>query len=376
MGGEKRQYRRGSLAAKFALGAAGLGLAVVPVAAAASAAPHKKPTPLQQGLNFYKGKTITLIAPDSPGGGFDTNARIIAPFMATYLGATINVTNDPPANTVAGQDLMEASKPDGLTLGMINPGADIENIVTGLPGLNFNPQKVQFLGGTATGAGSAFECNTPNPSGIKTFADAVHATAASPVTEVIVSSGAQTLSLDLIDTAFDLKSKVIGGYVSTSAEVAGQERGDGECGVLGIATPGFGPYDAAGKAAVMMINGHPNPATAFASEDNAAMQFSAAEKAFPATTKLERDARAAISSMGTYGVGHQYNAPAKTAGYKVLALRAAVQKALTNVQCEDKLLASGQPVGWVTGPRALRDYKLELKSLTPLKALIATALGV
>src|SRR5580692_6273835 len=86
------------------IGVSAIGLLTAPLAASASVS-TKKLTPLQQGLNFYKNKTITLISPDAVGGGFDTNARIIAPYMSTYLHATINITNDSPANTLAGQDL-------------------------------------------------------------------------------------------------------------------------------------------------------------------------------------------------------------------------------------------------------------------------------
>jgi tripartite-type tricarboxylate transporter receptor subunit TctC len=357
-------------AASVAIGLGALSVVIAPIAASASSA-HKKLTPLQQGLAFYKGKTITLISPDNVGGGFDTTSRIVAPYLATYLGATVNVTNDAPAATVAGQDLLAASPADGLTLGMVNPGADAEDIVTGTPGVNFNPQKLQFLGGNNSSP-TDFECNSSSQ--WTSFASVVHST--TPVPEVIVGTGTQTLNLDLMNAAFGIKAQVIGGFQSTSAELAGQEAGTGQCSVLGINTPAFATYAAGGKAKILMVTKLPNPATGFYNLLTSAPSLAQAEKQFPATTKNEKLARAALLTFAAAGIGHEFNAPARTASYKVVALRAAVQAALTNVKCEDALLASGQQNGWVTGPRAFQSYKNVLAALKPVAPIIKTALGV
>jgi hypothetical protein len=355
------------------LAASALGLAIAPVASAATR-PHKTLTPLQQGMAFYKGKVITLISPDAPGGGFDTVARVVAPFIGQYLGATVNVTNDSPANTIAGQDLFVASPADGLTVGMVNPGPDIEDAVTGTPGVNFNPEKLQFLGGNNPNAGNGFTCLASSP--YKTFADVVHAPASSPVSEVIVSTGTQTLNLDLTNAAFGINARVIGGYTSTSNEVAGLERGDGNCSSVGINTGGFGPYIAAGKANVLLDDFVPNPATAYYSYVQNAMTLPQAYKAFPATTKNESLARVALTQVTGTGIGHEFNLQPRVASYKVAAMRAAVKYALTNIQCEDKLLAAGQQNGYIDGPRGLADYKTEYAALKKVSGIIKTALGV
>ena len=224
-----------------ALMVAMLSVVVLPVGAS-RAAPTKK-SPLQQGLAFYKGKTVTLISPDAPGGGFDTVSRIVAPYLQSYLGAaSVVVTNDAPATTIAGQDLMAASPPDGLTIGMVNPGVDAEDVVTGSAGINFNAQKVQYLGGN-TVAPVDFECNTD--AGFSSFAQVVQST--KPVSEVIISTGGQTLDLDLINAAFNIHAQVIGGYASTTAELAGQEADTGNCSVIGISTPAFATYRRGGR---------------------------------------------------------------------------------------------------------------------------------
>src|SRR5665213_2809088 len=76
------------------------------------------------GLSYYKGKTVTFVAADNPGGGFDQNARIYAPYLQKYIGATFNVVNIPAGNTVAGMNDVAASNTSnpGLTVGWMNVG--------------------------------------------------------------------------------------------------------------------------------------------------------------------------------------------------------------------------------------------------------------
>ena len=119
-------------------------------------------------------------------------------------------------------------------------------------------------------------------------------------------------------------AKVIGGYTSTSNEVAGLERGDGNCSSVGINTGGFGPYIAAGKANVLLDDFVPNPATAYYSYVQSAMTLPQAYKAFPATTKTESLARVALTEVTGTGIGHEFNLQPRVASYKVAAMRAAL----------------------------------------------------
>src|SRR5580698_5861608 len=52
------------------------------------------------GASYFKGKTITLISPDAPGGSYDTYARLFAPYLGQELGATVNVEDVPAAGTL------------------------------------------------------------------------------------------------------------------------------------------------------------------------------------------------------------------------------------------------------------------------------------
>lgn len=371
-GSSRRHFRVRQRLLIVGLGVGTLGLLAAPIGAAASVS-HKKPlTLLQKGLNYYAGQTITIISPDAVGGGFNTVSRIVAPFLASYLHATVNVTNISQANTIAGQDQFEADPKNGLTVGMINAGTDIEAIVTNTSGVNFNPQKVVFLGGNNVSAGGGFECLTS--AGYTSFKQVVQST--SPVSEVIVSSGTQTLQLDLTNAAFNIDAKVIGGFTNTSAEVQGEESGLGNCGVLSIATPAWGPYLEAGQAHLLMETKAPNPAIAYYNTTLSAMSLATAFKDFPAKTRSQTLARNALTQVTAVGVGHQFNLAAGTPLDEVTAMRAAVQAALTNISCENQLLAQGQSNGFVSGSRALGYYKSEYAALKKVSALIESALGI
>lgn len=95
--------------------------------------------PLAEGLAFFRGNTITLLAPASPGGVQDVTARVIAPYLESYLHATINIEDNGNAGSYEGQDDAASAAPTGLFLGMTNTIADLGAEWAGLLGLNFNP---------------------------------------------------------------------------------------------------------------------------------------------------------------------------------------------------------------------------------------------
>lgn len=76
--------------------------------------------------DFFAGKTITLIVPYNPGGGFDTFVRLLAPQLEEGLGndTRVHVVNRPGGGGLIGANEVYQAEPDGLTLGLINyPGA-------------------------------------------------------------------------------------------------------------------------------------------------------------------------------------------------------------------------------------------------------------
>ncbi len=70
-----------------------------------------------------KGRSITIIVPNAPGGINDMTARLIAPVLEKEMGTPVQVVNKPGGATLTGLTEAALAKPDGHTL-----------VVLGLPG--------------------------------------------------------------------------------------------------------------------------------------------------------------------------------------------------------------------------------------------------
>lgn len=83
---------------------------------------------------YKSGDTIQLVVPFSPGGGFDTYARLVAPYLVRAIqsigGVDVNVIvrNMPGAGGRMAHEHVYRAKPDGKTLLILHGGA-IQNYV-------------------------------------------------------------------------------------------------------------------------------------------------------------------------------------------------------------------------------------------------------
>ncbi len=75
----------------------------------------------------YPEKPITLIVPWSAGGGTDTGARILQPYLEEELGTTISVVNKTGGGGWVGWNELANANPDGYTIGYANS----PHIITG-----------------------------------------------------------------------------------------------------------------------------------------------------------------------------------------------------------------------------------------------------
>lgn len=164
---------------------------------------------------FFKGKTITLIAPDKPGGDGDLSARAIAPGLAKELHATVNVTNMPGGGSVVGTNALYGDSPNGLTLGIVHLGTDVAGQAEHrLTGVKFDLNKFSWIGNETE---QPFVVGTQPKGPYKTFSSLVHTT--SPNT-VITSTTDYGINV-IIYHVFNIKHKFLTGYPSGSDEKQG-----------------------------------------------------------------------------------------------------------------------------------------------------------
>lgn len=93
---------------------------------------------------YFEGKIINFIVPYSAGGGYDIYARLIQPYLQKYTGATVVVRNIEGGGGLVGDAEVYKSKPDGLTIGIMQGGAPLLNQILGEP-LPFDPSRLTYL---------------------------------------------------------------------------------------------------------------------------------------------------------------------------------------------------------------------------------------
>ena len=97
---------------------------------------------------FFKGKTVRLIVGNSPGGAQDDWARFIAQYLGKHIPGNpdIVVQNMPGAGTViAANYVYNVAKPDGLTLGLVNPAIYNDQLL-GAKEVKFDWPKFSWIG--------------------------------------------------------------------------------------------------------------------------------------------------------------------------------------------------------------------------------------
>ena len=104
--------------------------------------------PAQGATSFYEGKTVKMIVGVSPGGGFDTFARMLARHLPSYIPGKPRfiVQNMPGAGSLIAANRVYAEQPgDGLTIVNFAAGIIMQALMQD-PAAKFDPKKFMFLG--------------------------------------------------------------------------------------------------------------------------------------------------------------------------------------------------------------------------------------
>jgi tripartite-type tricarboxylate transporter receptor subunit TctC len=126
-------YRLGRRAV-LALGlTAGIALALQPAPAAAAEG------------DWIKGQTVRFVVGYSPGGGYDSYARFLAPYFEKRTGATVVVENKPGGGGMTALNQLVRGKPDGLTMQVLNGESSIMWQLVKQTGVAYDMRKVSLL---------------------------------------------------------------------------------------------------------------------------------------------------------------------------------------------------------------------------------------
>ncbi|MDH3442717.1 MAG: tripartite tricarboxylate transporter substrate-binding protein [Deltaproteobacteria bacterium] len=97
---------------------------------------------------FFKGKSIRVVMGTSAGGAMDEWGRFLAPHLARNIPGSpdIVVQNMPGAGTViAANYVYNIAKPDGLTIGLVNPAIYVDQLL-GAKEVRFDWPKFSWIG--------------------------------------------------------------------------------------------------------------------------------------------------------------------------------------------------------------------------------------
>ncbi|WP_454856907.1 Bug family tripartite tricarboxylate transporter substrate binding protein [Rhizobium binxianense] len=194
----------------------------------------------QEGPDFFKGKTVNYIVATAPGGGYDTNGRLVAQFMQKHLpGSTFVVQNMPGAGHLIGANFIYASDPDGLTFGTFNTGL-IYSQLSGNPGIKFDLAKMSWIGKVSSDPRVIV---VSNDSGINSYEDLKNLPEPIKFASAGVGS-ASTIETTMLVKALGLKIEVVSGYNGSDDQLA-MRRGEVQ-GIIGSRST-FQPFVDAGN---------------------------------------------------------------------------------------------------------------------------------
>ncbi len=185
---------------------------------------HAQPADAQSVGDFYRGKTITMLIGTSPGGGYDTYARLLTRHMGRFLpGKPKMIAKNMPGagSRRAASYLYNVAAQDGTFLGTMQRDAIFDPLFEGKKTrAKFDPRKFQWIGSANEDPIVAVAWHS---SGVKTYKDLFNK-------ELVVGATAPTSILawmpHMLGNMFGMKFRVIAGYPGGSEVDLAMERGE------------------------------------------------------------------------------------------------------------------------------------------------------
>jgi tripartite-type tricarboxylate transporter receptor subunit TctC len=187
-------------------------------------------TPAVSAERSYPAKdNIIWIVASAPGGGFDTYARVLAPYLGKYLPHPVNVIvrNVPGSGGLSGASMLYNAKPDGYTIGYVYfPGIAL---LSRTSNIGFDYHKFTSVAQIATDTQAIF---VSAKSDIKTLADLQKK---NPLRILTQPKGVSMYSFwQIAIDVMKLKPKLITGYKGGNEVATGLMRDDGDAGILNV----------------------------------------------------------------------------------------------------------------------------------------------
>jgi tripartite-type tricarboxylate transporter receptor subunit TctC len=327
------RWRRGATVVLAAASAALL------AACSSSASGGTSATASGGGAGYFKGKTITLISPDAPGGSYDSYARLFAPYVASELGATINVEDVDGAGTLQGSNEMAGATPNGLTIGMVNVGGDIASLVEKQPGQNFTMTKLSWIGQPAQIPNAIV---TQPGSSVSSFAGMLHPSG--QVSALDIRNGIGDMLIRVLYGAFGVPYKLDTGFEETAALKQGFLAKDGQTILEAMST--LYPLISGNEAKPLLVVG-PDSLSSYQKVLGGVPTLQAAMS----SAHLSGAKAAAVTeALALSNLADDFAAPAGLPASELSALRQAFSEAASSPALKAQAEKESLPLSFISGP--------------------------
>jgi tripartite-type tricarboxylate transporter receptor subunit TctC len=183
-----------------------------------------------QAQDFYRGKTVTLFAGQPPGGGIDSEMRLVARFLGKFIPGEpsfLPMNMQGAGGIILGNHLYSVAKPDGLTLGMPGRTGFALAPVISAADTKYDLRKFTWIGSSAS---SNFVLWMRRAANVRSFDDLRNAKR-----QIVIASSGSTTANSIMPEVLaryeKLPLKVVRGYPGINDAILAVERGEAD-GVL------------------------------------------------------------------------------------------------------------------------------------------------
>jgi tripartite-type tricarboxylate transporter receptor subunit TctC len=179
--------------------------------------------------DFYQGKTVTMLVGFSPGGGFDTNARLLARYLGRHIpgNPTVVVVNMPGGGSTVAIVRLDTDQPkDGTVIDTFNFGLLADSLLQP-DRFKADFRKYTWIGSISEDLTVCYSFGPSAPKTIEAMTKRDHF--------YVGSAGVGTsddLNTKILKNIFGVPIKQVAGYPGSADIRVAIERGelDGDCG--------------------------------------------------------------------------------------------------------------------------------------------------
>ncbi len=178
----------------------------------------------EEGGAFYEGKTLDLVVPYDPGGGYDLYARTMAPFLDECLGAKVVVKNEPGAGSLLATNTTAKAGADELRIQMVNSVGATSAQIAGAEGVLFDMAEFSVIGRLATAPDTVV---TAADSEFESFEDMIGSDR--PVRFAATGPGSnEYIAANVLSAIYDFPVEVVTGFGGSGESRLAVVKGDAD----------------------------------------------------------------------------------------------------------------------------------------------------